>query len=393
MKIPIAKCDFSPADIAALCKPLESGWVSQGPYVAEFERKWCEFTGSGHSVATTSCTTALHLSLAALGIGPGDEVIVPSFTWVATANVVEALGAKPVFCDIDLATFNMDPALLKQLICEKTKAIIPVHLFGLPAEIERICQIAGDNSLLVVEDAACGFGARCKGRHVGTFGDTGCFSFHPRKAITTGEGGMVTTNNQELAEVLRALRNHGATASDYERHHKSKPYMLPDFPYLGYNYRMTDIQGSLGSSQMDRAGEILQKRLSWAKRYNEALTDTPWLIRPRQTADSFHGFQAYVCLFQPEISEGMCYSPDRVREVNKQRNTFMDYLENKGISTRPGTHAVHCLTYYAKKYSLPPDSCPRSLIADRCSVALPLFPSMTDEEFDYVITAIARYNY
>ena len=246
MKVPIARTHLTEKDFNIIRKPLESGWVVQGPYVDEFENKWNEYTGSKHSIAVTSCTTALHLSLAALGLKPNDEVIVPAFTWISTANVVEHLNAKVVFCDIDLKTFNIDVNQIEEKISPKTKAIIPVHLFGLSVHMGPILDIAQKYNLWVVEDAACGFGARYNGKHVGTFGDTGCFSFHPRKAITTGEGGMITTNDDELAEKMRSIRDHGAAMSDFQRHHGAKPYLLAEHPYAGYNYRMTDIQASLG---------------------------------------------------------------------------------------------------------------------------------------------------
>jgi perosamine synthetase len=386
MNIPIARTVFERAEFQAIHKPLESGWVVQGPFVKEFEEKWSSFTGIAHAIATSNCTTALHLSLVALGIGPKDEVIVPAFTWVATANVVESLGAKPVFCDIDLHTFNIAPSAVEACVTSRTKAIMPVHLFGLAAEMDQINEIARQHGLLVIEDAACGFAAKYKGKHVGGFGHTGCFSFHPRKAITTGEGGMITTDNEELANKLRAMRDHGATLSDRERHLAGRPYTLPDFPYLGFNYRLTDIQAAIGSSQMDRATEIHTKRVAWADKYDALLDGLGWLEKPYRDEDHAHGFQAYVSLFVPEPP-----SLKNLSAVNKQRNCFMDYLQSKGISTRPGTHAVHMLDYYAKKYDLRPEHYPQAWIAGHCSVAMPLFPSLIDEEFDHIAAAIATY--
>ena len=216
-------------------EPLRSGWLVQGPKVREFEEKWSAFTGAKHSITVTSCTTGLHLSLAALGVQPGDEVIVPVFTWIATANVVEHLGAKVVFCDIDLETFNLDVQQLASLVTAKTKAILPVHLFGMAADMGPVNAFAKQHQLWVVEDAACGFGSRYQGQHVGTLGHTGVFSFHPRKAITTGEGGMITTQDDELAAKLRRLRDHGAAMSDLQRHLGARPYLLADHPDAGYN--------------------------------------------------------------------------------------------------------------------------------------------------------------
>jgi perosamine synthetase len=386
MKIPITKTSFLDTDFDAVKKVLESGWVVQGPKVKEFEDMWCSFTGSRYSVAVTSCTTALHLSLIAAGVKQGDEVIVPSFTWIATVNAVEYCGAKPVFCDIDLKTFNIDATKAGNLITEKTKAIIPVHLFGLSADMDLISEISSSKKLKIIEDAACGFGAFYKGKHAGNFGDFGCFSFHPRKAITTGEGGMITINNEEADIYLRSLRDHGASISDLQRHSGVQPYLLPDFSNLGYNYRMTDIQAVLGVMQMKRANEILNKRTEIARRYNEGLKNSSLIRVPVYDNKYKHGYQSYVCMFMPEDIDIKSY-----RRVNELRNELMKYLLNKGISTRPGTHAVHTQKYYSNKYNIKQEGYPNSLFADRCSVSLPLYPSMTNEETDYVINTINNY--
>lgn len=383
MKIPIAKTEFVKEDLDNILKPLESGWIVQGKYVKEFENKWCLFTGAINSIAVTSCTTALHLSLAALGIKPGDEVILPSFTWVATANAVEYLNAKPVFCDINLDTFNIDVKKIESLITKKTKAIIPVHLFGLPADMDEINSIAGKYNLYVIEDAACGFASKYKNIHVGNFGNTGCFSFHPRKAITTGEGGMITTKDENLAGKIRSMRDHGAVIKDFNI---NKPYLLPEYPYLGYNYRMTDIQASIGSSQMNRANDIYDRRNYFAKKYIKALKDIEWLDKPFTNDIYTNGFQAFVCLFQNKK-----INANNIDEVNKSRNEFMNFLFEKGISTRPGTHAVHNLQYYKQKYNIKPVGFLNSYIADKCSIAIPIFPSLTEEESDYIIDCIKNY--
>jgi dTDP-4-amino-4,6-dideoxygalactose transaminase len=292
MKVPIARTSLLEEEIQSVMEPLRSGWLVQGPKVQEFEKKWSEYTGAEHSIAVTSCTTALHLSLAALGFGPGDEAIVPAFTWVATANVVEHLGGKVIFCDIDLETFNIDVAQIEKKVTKKTKAILPVHLFGLAANMAPILEIAQKNRLWVIEDAACGFGSRYQGQHVGTFGDTGCFSFHPRKAITTGEGGMITTKSEELAIKLRCLRDHGATMTDLQRHMGARPYLLSDHAEAGYNQRMTDLQASMGSSQMNRAREIVGERQRLARIYDEAFKGLDWLRTPHAEDGYEHGYQS-----------------------------------------------------------------------------------------------------
>jgi dTDP-4-amino-4,6-dideoxygalactose transaminase len=385
VKVPIARTDLLDAEIQSVLEPLRSGWLVQGPKVREFEEKWSAFTGAEHSIAVTSCTTGLHLSLAALGFGPGDEAIVPAFTWIATANVVEHLGGTVVFCDIDLATFNLDVTRLEALITSRTKAILPVHLFGLSADMGPIMELARAHGLHVVEDAACGFGARYGEKHVGTIGDTGCFSFHPRKAITTGEGGMVTTQNGELAERIRRLRDHGAAISDLQRHLGPRPYLLADHPDAGYNQRMTDIQGALGSAQMDRAPEIVAERQRLADRYDEAFEDLPWLRTPASPEGYTHGYQSYPCLFQPEP-----VTLSSVERLHEARNQWMDSLQQAGISTRPATHAVHMLSFYRGKYRLTPESFPGAYAANHCSISLPLFHGMTEGEQGYVIEMVLK---
>jgi perosamine synthetase len=383
MNIPIARTTLTEQEINSVLDPLRSGWLVQGPKVREFEEKWSTFTGAKHSIAVTSCTTGLHLSLAALGFGPFDEAIVPAFTWIATANVVEHLGGKVVFCDIDLRTFNLDVKQLESKITSNTKVIIPVHLFGLAAEMEEINRIAKTYGLHVVEDAACGFGSRYHGRHVGLLGDTGCFSFHPRKAITTGEGGMITTEDDDLAEKLRRLRDHGAVMTDLQRHMGARPYLLADHPDAGYNQRMTDLQAALGAAQMDRAQAIADERRRLAAIYDEAFKDLSWLQLPATIDGNDHGYQSYACLFQPEE-----LTMSSVKAVNEVRNDWMDKLQKAGISTRPATHAVHMLTFYREKYNLKPKDFPNSYIANDCSISIPLFHGMKEEEQQYVIEQV-----
>ena len=380
MKIPISKPYFGDQERAAIVEPLETGWVVQGPKVAEFERVFGAYSHAAHAIATTSCTTALHLSMVALGVGEGDEVIVPSFTWVATANAVEMVGARPVFVDIDLETFNIDPERIEAAVTSRTKAVIPVSLFGVSAEMDPVMETAKRHGLKVVEDAACGVGAWYHGRHAGTIADVGCFSFHPRKAITTGEGGMITTADGELAQAVRSLRDHGASKSDLARHLGARSYVLPDFERVGYNYRMTDLQGALGVAQMGRLEAILELRTERARAYDRRLAGIDWLRPQRLPAGCEHGYQSYVCLFRPETP-----SLRNVDDLHRRRNELMDSLEAAGIATRPGTHAVHTLGYYRRKYGLEPADVPNAYLADRLSIALPLFAQMTDEEQEYVL--------
>lgn len=385
MNVPIARTSLLESEIESVLEPLRSGWLVQGPKVKAFEDKWSAFTGANHSLAVTSCTTGLHLAAVALGLGPGDEVIVPALTWIATANIVEHQQATVVFCDIDLETFNIDPVAFEAAITPKTKGVIPVHLFGLAANMGAINAIAARHGLWVIEDAACGFGATYNGAHVGTMSDAGAFSFHPRKAITTGEGGMVTTNRPELAETIRRLRDHGASMSDLQRHLGPRPYLLADHPLAGYNQRMTDFQGALGSAQMDRASEIVAERRRLAGRYDAAFADLSWLRTPVEPEGYGHSYQSYPCLFRPEPIDA-----ESIGRVNGLRNAWMDALQQRGISTRPATHAVHLLSFYRDKYKLAPQDFPNARAANDCSISLPLFHGMTEPEQDHVISVVRQ---
>jgi dTDP-4-amino-4,6-dideoxygalactose transaminase len=304
--------------------------------------------------------------------------------------VVEHLGGRVVFADIDLASFNIDPAGIEALITPRTKAILPVHLFGLAAEMEAINAIAQRNGLKVVEDAACGFGATVHGRHVGTLGHTGCFSFHPRKAITTGEGGMITTSDTKLAERLRRLRDHGAAMSDLQRHLGSKPYLLADHPEAGYNQRMTDLQAALGVSQMKRADAIVAERHALAATYDAAFADLDWLQAPVAPASYGHGYQSYPCLFEPEQVRQALKTGDQqlLNAVHERRNAWMETLQQQGVSTRPATHAVHMLSYYRNHYQLRPEQFPAAQAANDCSISLPLFHGMRAVEQQHVIHTV-----
>ena len=357
----------------ALKQPLESAWVTQGPKVKEFETAFAAIHDVNHALACTSATTALHLALEAIGIKKGDEVILPAFTWVSTANVVLYCGATPIFADINLASFNIDPDEIRKKITDKTKAIIPVHLFGLCADIDAIRSVAP--GIPIIEDAACAAGAAYKDKYAGGLGDVGCFSFHPRKSITTGEGGMVTTNSAELAEKVERLRNHGASVSEEQRHHGPKPYILPEFEIMGFNYRMTDLQGAVGSIQIKKLKGFIEEREKWAKFYQDELSGIDWLQTPLVPEDYAHGWQSYVLLIDEE--KAPC-----------SRNEMMEKLQEMGISTRPGTHAVHMLTFYKEKYNISPEDFPNARKANDLSMAIPLHNRMTKEDYLYVVEKI-----
>ena len=389
MNIPITKTIFGDEEKEAIVKPLETGWVVQGPNVAKFQNMFADFTGSKYAHAASNCTTALHLGLEAMGITKGDKVIVPSFTYVASANAVEYTGAEVVFCDIDLKTFNIDETKLEEIIKKDSsiKAIMPVNLFGLCANMPYIMELAKKYNLKVIEDSACGFDGWIGDKHSGTFGDCGCFSFHPRKSICTGEGGMLITDDEDIASKVSQLKDHGASKSDLQRHKEKGGSLLPDFTMRGYNYRMTDMQGALGVCQMDRKEYIMNGRREVASKYDEVLKDISQLVSPYIPENYKHGYQSYVCIFTDgeDISN---LTKEQIDRINIKRNIFMEKLEEMTIATRQGTHAVHTLGYYKNKNNFKDEDFLMSYAADRLSIALPLYAGMTNEEFDYVISNI-----
>lgn len=378
--IPITRAIFDETEVQAVAEVLASGWVVQGPRVAAFERGFSEFTSISHAVACTSCTTALHLSLLVEDIKPGDEVIVPAFTWVATANAVLYVGATPVLADVSPESFNVTAEEIERRITPRTRAILPVHLFGLAAEMDPILELARRHRLVVVEDAACALGTLYHGRHVGTLGDGGAFSFHPRKAITTGEGGMYTTTDPAKATRARSLRDHGAGRSDHARHSSKGAAHLPTFDMVGYNYRMTDLQAAVGVAQLAKLERILAARIERARRYDQLLDGMAGLVRPIEPPGHRHSYQSYVCRIVQEAP-----GTGALERANARRNAVMAALEQEGIATRQGTHAVHMLDYYARTYGFGPDDYPGARASDQLSLALPLYAGMTDEEQDRVV--------
>jgi len=362
----------------AVKEPLLSGWLTQGPKVKEFETRFAARHAVQHALAVTSCTTGLHLILAAIGVGPGDEVIVPAFTWVATANVVLYCGAAPVFVDIEADTYNIDPERIAEKVTERTKAVIVVHLFGLCADVEAVRAVVPDH-VKIVEDAACAAGAEYKEQPAGGLGDAAAFSFHPRKSITTGEGGMVTTNDDDLADTMGKMRNHGAEISEEQRHLGPKPYILPDFNLLGFNYRMTDLQGAVGLVQLKKLDTLIAERQQWVEWYQHELSSIPWLSLPSVVSGCRHGWQSYVTRVDEESAP-------------MSRNELMEYLQEQGISTRPGTHAVHLLNLYRDRFNLESSAFPVAAACDRTSMAIPLHNRMVLEDFSYVVEKLKEVN-
>jgi perosamine synthetase len=361
-RIWLARPQTDEAEIAEIRGVLASGYLTQGPKVAEFERLVADRIGATHTFATTSATTALHLTLAALGIGPGDEVLVPDYTFPATANVVVQQGAVPVLVDVQPATFAMDPADLAARITPRARAVMPVHPFGLAADMAPIMTIAEERGLAVVEDAACALGAEDHGRGVGTIGLAGCFSFHPRKSITTGEGGMIATSDEALADRIRLLRSHGGIR-------QGGRFTFED---AGFNYRLSDILAAVGVAQMGKLDEMLRLRRAVAAMYDAALAAADGVRIPTCPPGSTHTYQSYVVMLDPEI--------DRDRVIAE--------LAASGIETTIGTYALHAQPFFARAFGCSPGDLPRSYRAFMSSLALPLHAAITPTEVDEVVGAL-----
>jgi perosamine synthetase len=362
--IPIARPFVGVEEEAAVADVLRSGWLTQGPRVAEFEAAFAAYVGAPHAVAVTSCTTALHLTLVALGVGPGDEVVCPSLSFIATANAIVHAGARPVFADVDERSLNLTAATVEPLLGPRCKAILAVHQVGVPADLDELGELLRARGVALVEDAACAVGATYHGARVGRpHGVAACFSFHPRKILTTGEGGMITTADGELAARLRRLRHHGMSVSDLERH-RARGYVQETYLEVGYNYRMSDLQAAVGVVQLGRLDAMLARRRAQAERYRRAFDGSP--VEPPQAAgDREPNFQSYVV------------------RVRGGRDRFVEAMIAAGVSARPGVMAAHrAPPYAALGVSLPITEA----LADEC-VVLPLYHELGDADQDRVIEA------
>lgn len=376
--IPLTIPYLADEEIRAACEVIASGWLTQGPKVAEFERMVADYCQTNEAVAVSSCTTALHLALAVLGVGPGDEVICPSLSFIATANAIRHTGATPVFAEVNPRTFNLDPDLVEERITERTKAILVVHQLGLPADIDALVMLGDKYGVKVVEDAACAIGSRYKGRPIGGHTEMACFSFHPRKVITTGEGGVITTNNSEYAQRLRLLRQHGMSVSDVVRH-QARQIIFEEYPYVGYNYRMSDVHAAIGIEQMKKLSSIVSRRRELAQYYTQQLSGIPGVLTPYVPDYAEPNFQSYAILL--------------TEECPVSRNRLMQVLLENGIATRRGVMAAHREPPYqmsASRHGAHPFALPNTeWVADR-SMLLPLFPGMTQAQADQVVGSIKQ---
>jgi perosamine synthetase len=369
MQVPFSRPYLRGDEGAAVAATIATGWVSQGPRVREFEQAFAERVGAPEAVATTNCTTALQLALYAAGIGPGDEVVVPSMSFIATANAVWQNGATPVFADIDPLTYNLDPDAAERAITPRTKAIMPVHQMGLPADMDAFIALGERYGLTILEDAACAIGASYRGRPIGSLG-LACFSLHPRKVITTGEGGMIAVHDAAMAERLRRLRQHAMDVSDLARHN-AKDVVIESYPERGWNQRMTDMQATLGLCQLEVLDEILDARRRQAERYTEAVERIPFIEAPYDPDYAVRTWQSYAVRLTPDAPI--------------DRNELMRRLLQDGVPTRRGVMAIHEEASYADVVA----DLPHTEAATRETVMLPIFAGLTDEQQEHVIGCLA----
>jgi len=375
--IPVARPLLDEREAEAARRVILSGWVTQGPEVAGFEREFAEAVGARHACAVSSCTTALHLALAACGVSSGDEVVTVSHSFIATSNAIRYCGATPVFVDIQRATYNIDPSLVEAAIGPRTKAILAVHQLGMPCDLEAIVEIGKRRSIPVVEDAACAIGSEIRWNdrweRIGyPRGLVACFSFHPRKLLSTGDGGMLTTADPDLDRKFRLLRQHGMSVSDTVRH-SSSTVIQEEYPVLGYNYRMTDIQAAIGREQLTRLSGIVSRRRALAERYRERLANVAGVTIPTEPEWARTNWQSYA-----------------VRVDAGHRRQIMQRMLDAGISTRRGAMNAHREAAYPAGTWRAASSLRESEAAQDAAVVLPLFHQLTEADQDRVVEELAR---
>jgi perosamine synthetase len=369
--IAFARPFFRSEEEQAVAAVVRSGWVVGGPRLAEFEKRFAALCGVGHAVGVSSWTAGGFLVLKALGLGTGDEVIVPSLTFIASVNVITHCGAKPVFADIDPHTYNIDPDDVARKIGPRTRAILPVDQIGLPCEIDRILQLADQHGLIVIQDSACSFGSRFRGRMVGGFAPITVFSLHARKVVTTGEGGMIVTNDEALARRLRMLRHQGMSLTDFQRH-SGDPTAFETYPEVGYNFRITDIQAAIGLCQLERLDDLIARRTRVARRYIAALSNSEFIVPPQVPDHITTNWQS----FQVRVKPG---GP-------LDRNRLMKALHAEGVATRRGVMASHLEPPYRSQAA----SLPHTEAAAAECLQLPIHSGMDEAQADVVLAALDR---
>ena len=370
MTIPVMRPWLGEEEAQAAAAAVASGWIAQGPRVAQFEAAFAEALGTAHAVAVSSCTTALHLALIAAGIGPGDEVVVPSLSFIATANAARYVGAEPVFADVDAATLNLVPETLAPRLTDRTRAVILVDQAGVPADLGAVRELCEPRGIAVIEDAACAAGAVYRGRPAGATAFLATFSFHPRKLLTTGEGGMIVTGDGEVAARLRRLREHGMNVGAAARHASQQP-VIEQYLETGYNYRMTDVQAAIGLVQLGKLGRLIERRREQAARYAGLLAGIPGLTTIRDPGYGTTNYQSFWVMLPDDFPFG--------------RNELLRMLADAGVSARRGIMAAHLEPAYAGQ------PCPPLPVTERVtasSLILPLFHDMTEEEQDRVVSVL-----
>ena len=365
--IPVMKPWLGEEEARAAADAVASGWVAQGPRVAEFEQRFAERVGAEHGVAVSSCTTALHLAMYLLGLGPGDEVVVPSFSFIATANCAVYVGATPVFADVEPEDGNLSVRTVEPVLTPRTRAVIVVHQGGMPADVDPLRRLCADRGIALVEDAACAAGSTYHGAPAGGAAELAAWSFHPRKLLTTGEGGMLTTHDAELAERARRLREHGMNVSAAARHRSRQP-VLESYLEVGFNYRMTDIQAAVGLVQLGKLDAMVQRRRELADRYRELLADVPGLRAVRDPAWGTSNYQS----FWIELGDG----------YPRSRNELLAALAEGGVSARAGIMAAHRQPAYAGHPNAELPVTER--LTDR-TLILPVYHHMGEQEQDTVV--------
>jgi dTDP-4-amino-4,6-dideoxygalactose transaminase len=372
--IPVMRPWLGEEEAAAAAAAVASGWVAQGPRVAEFEEAFAAAVGVDHAVAVSSCTAALHLALVVAGIGPGDEVVVPSLSFIATANAVRYVGAQPVFADVDLATQNLTPGTIEPLLNSRTRALILVDQAGVPADLDGMRALCEPRGIAVIEDAACAAGSQYRGSPVGARAWLAAFSFHPRKLVTTGEGGMLVTPDAEVAARLRRLREHGMNISAAQRHSSRQP-VIEHYSEVGFNFRMTDVQAAIGLVQLGRLDKLVARRRELAQRYQRLLSDLRSLRTIEDPAYGMTNYQSFWVL----LPEDFPISRDELLQV----------LADAGVSARRGIMASHLEPAYADHPHVP---LPVTEQLTRHSLILPLFHELTEEEQDLILSVIRGYD-